>query len=32
MDRYWTITNMSPSLYLDELLYPEVELVRRGLC
>lgn len=31
MDRYWTITNMSPSLYVDELLYPEVELVRRGL-
>lgn len=31
MDRYWTITNMSPSLYVDELLYPEVELVRRRL-
>ena len=31
MNRYWTITNMSPSLYVDELLYPEVELVRRGL-
>ena len=31
MERYWTITNMSPPLYVDELLYPEVELVRRGL-
>ncbi len=31
MDRYWTITNMSPSLYVDELLYPEVELVRQRL-
>lgn len=31
MDRYWTITNMSPSLYVDDLLYPEVELVRRRL-
>lgn len=31
MDRYWTITNMSPSLYVDELLYPEVELVRKRL-
>lgn len=29
MQRYWTLTNMSPSLYVDELLYPEVELVRR---
>lgn len=31
MNRYWTITNMSPSLYVDELLYPEVELVRQRL-
>jgi isopenicillin-N epimerase len=31
MQRYWTMTNMSPSLYVDELLYPEVELVRRRL-
>jgi len=31
MDRYWTITNMSPSLYVDDLLYPQVELVRRRL-
>lgn len=31
MDRYWTLTNMSPSLYVDELLYPEVELVRQRL-
>jgi len=29
--RYWTMTNMSPSYYVDELLYPEVELVRRRL-
>ena len=31
MHRYWTLTNMSPSYYVDELLYPEVELVRRRL-
>ncbi|MEN9509795.1 MAG: hypothetical protein RLZZ621_2358 [Gemmatimonadota bacterium] len=31
MDRYWTVTNMSPSYYVDELLYPEVEHVRRRL-
>lgn len=31
MHRYWTVTNMSPSLYVDELFYPEVELVRRRL-
>lgn len=31
MQRYWTLTNMSPSLYVDELLYPEVELVRERL-
>lgn len=29
MQRYWTLTNMSPSYYVDELLYPEVELVRK---
>lgn len=29
MQRYWTVTNMSPSYYVDELLMPEVELVRR---
>lgn len=31
MTRYWTVTNMSPSYYVDELLYPEVEHVRRRL-
>ncbi|HCT58215.1 MAG TPA: aminotransferase class V-fold PLP-dependent enzyme [Gemmatimonas aurantiaca] len=31
MQRYWTLTNMSPSLYVDTLLYPEVEHVRRRL-
>lgn len=31
MARYWTLTNMSPSLYVDELLIPEVELVRQRL-
>lgn len=31
MQRYWTLANMSPSYYVDELLYPEVELVRRRL-
>lgn len=31
MDRYWTVTNMSPSYYVDELLYPEIEHVRRRL-
>jgi selenocysteine lyase/cysteine desulfurase len=31
MQRYWTLTNMSPSLYVDDLLYPEVELVRQRL-
>lgn len=31
MQRYWTLTNMSPSYYVDEMLYPEVELVRRRL-
>lgn len=31
MQRYWTLTNMSPSYYVDELLYPQVEGVRRRL-
>ncbi len=31
MNRYWTMTNMSPSLYVDELIYPEMEIVRRRL-
>jgi len=31
MHRYWTITNLSPALYVDDLLYPEVELVRQRL-
>lgn len=31
MQRYWTLTNMAPSYYVDELLSPEVELVRRRL-
>jgi len=31
MHRYWTLTNMSPSLYVDELLGPQVELVRQRL-
>lgn len=31
MHRYWDLVNMSPSLYVDELLYPEVELVRERL-
>jgi len=31
MSRYWTLTNMSPSYYVDELLYPEVEVIRRRL-
>lgn len=31
MQRYWTLTNMSPSLYVDDLLYPQVELVRQRL-
>lgn len=30
-ERYWTITNMSPSLYVDDLRYPQVELVRQRL-
>jgi len=31
MNRYWTVTNMSPSLYVDELLQPGIEHVRRRL-
>jgi len=31
MKQYWDITNMSPSLYVDEMLGPRVELVRRRL-
>lgn len=31
MQRYWTVTNMSPSYFVDEMLYPEVEHVRRRL-
>jgi isopenicillin-N epimerase len=31
MDRYWTVTNMSPSLLVDEFIHPGVELVRRRL-
>ncbi len=31
MERYWTVTNMSPSLFVDEFLHPGVDLVRRRL-
>lgn len=31
MDRYWTMTNMSPSLLVDEFIQPGIELVRRRL-
>jgi isopenicillin-N epimerase len=31
MARYWTVTNMSPSLFVDEFIHPGVELVRRRL-
>ena len=31
MKQYWDITNMSPSLYVDEMLGPRVEVVRRRL-
>ena len=31
MERYWTITNMSPSLYVDDLLIPETEVIRAEL-
>ena len=31
MKQYWDVTNMSPSLYVDEMLGPRVEVVRRRL-
>ena len=31
MERYWTVTNMSPSHYVDELLLPETEIIRAEL-
>jgi selenocysteine lyase/cysteine desulfurase len=31
MERYWTLTNMAPSLYVDEFVVPGAELVRRRL-
>src|SRR5262245_59844473 len=31
MHKHWDITNMSPSYYVDELLGPRVEVVRRRL-
>ncbi len=31
MRQYWDITNMGPSLYVDELLGPRVEVARRRL-
>ncbi|MBY0502562.1 MAG: aminotransferase class V-fold PLP-dependent enzyme [Bryobacteraceae bacterium] len=31
MERYWTVTNLSPSHYVDELLLPETEIVRQEL-
>jgi hypothetical protein len=31
MHQYWDITNMSPSYYVDEMLGPRVEVVRRRL-
>ena len=31
MERYWTVTNLSPSYYVDELLIPETEVVRTEL-
>jgi isopenicillin-N epimerase len=31
MERYWTVANMSPSLYVDEFVHPGVEMVRRRL-
>ena len=31
MKQYWDITNMGPSLYVDELLGPRVEVARRRL-
>jgi selenocysteine lyase/cysteine desulfurase len=31
MHQYWDITNMSPSYYVDEILGPRIEVVRRRL-
>ena len=31
MERYWTVTNLSPSFYVDEFLAPEAEVVRAEL-
>lgn len=31
MQQYWDITNMGPSLYVDELLGPRIEVARRRL-
>ena len=31
MERYWTVTYLSPSLYVDQLLLPETEVVRSEL-
>lgn len=31
MDRYWTVANMSPSLFVDDYVHPGVEQVRRRL-
>ena len=31
MERYWTVTNLSPSHYVDELLLPETEVIREEL-
>ncbi|HXV62793.1 MAG TPA: aminotransferase class V-fold PLP-dependent enzyme [Vicinamibacteria bacterium] len=31
MQQYWDVTNMSPSYYVDEMLGPRVEVVRRRL-
>ena len=31
MHQYWDITNMSPSYYVDEMLSPRIEVVRRRL-
>ncbi|MGJ5819566.1 aminotransferase class V-fold PLP-dependent enzyme [Paludibaculum fermentans] len=31
MERYWTVTNLSPSHYVDQLLLPETEVVRAEL-
>jgi isopenicillin-N epimerase len=31
MQRYWTVTNLSPSHYVDELLLPETEVIREEL-